>query len=342
MGNLTAYMADLTVTQGAGAGEKLQILPWQARFIKGFERSEGDTALSVARGNGKTTLVAALAAACIDGPLAKPRGEVVVVASSFAQGRIAFEHALAFLREKGYDLENRKIWRLQDSQNAATVEHKATGARIRCIGSDPSRAHGLAPVLVLADEPAQWPSNMSDRMRQALLTSMGKIDGARMIALGTRPADPTHWFEQMLNGGCDYSQIHAARESDPPTHWRTVKKANPSLSIMPALEKRIRAELADAKRDPSLMAGFKALRLNLGIDDTMQATLLDARTWEKLEGEAEMSGRYSLGIDLGSSAAMSAVACYFPDTGFFDVLAAFPHVPPLSERGLRDGVGPLY
>ena len=34
-----------------------------------------------------------------------------------------------------------------------------TGARVRCIGSDPRRAHGLAPVLVLADEPAQWPES---------------------------------------------------------------------------------------------------------------------------------------------------------------------------------------
>ena len=43
-----------------------------------------------------------------------------------------------------------------------------TGARVRCIGSDPRRAHGLAPVLVLADEPAQHPETTGERMVAAL------------------------------------------------------------------------------------------------------------------------------------------------------------------------------
>ena len=47
-------------------------------------------------------------------------------------------------------------FRIADSQNTASVEDRKTGSRIRCIGSDPRRAHGLAPVLVLANEPAQW------------------------------------------------------------------------------------------------------------------------------------------------------------------------------------------
>ena len=103
-----------------------------------------------------------------------------------------FEHTLAFLRGRGHDLDDRRLWRRQDSQNAATLEFRPTGARARAIGSDPSRAHGLAPALVLADEPAQWPSTSSDRMLAALRTSMGKIQGSRLIALGTRPASEAH------------------------------------------------------------------------------------------------------------------------------------------------------
>ena len=51
---------------------------------------------------------------------------------------------------------------------------QVTGARVRCIGSDPRRAHGLAPVLVLADEPAQWPDTTGERMVAALRTAAGK------------------------------------------------------------------------------------------------------------------------------------------------------------------------
>ena len=339
---LAAYIAELTITQGAGAGERFRVLPWQRRFLRGFARTDGDVALSIGRGNGKTTLIAGIACATLDGPLMQRRAETVIVASSFTQGRVAYEHVLAFLRERKHDLDDRKAWRLQDSQNSATVEHRATGARVRCIGSDPARAHGLAPVLVIADEPAQWPGTTSERMRAALVTSMGKIDGSRFIALGTRPADPAHWFQGMLDGGASYAQSHHAREDDPPFRMATWRKANPSLRIMPALEKRIRQEAADARRDPSLLAGFKALRLNLGIDDTLQATLLDAGTWQAAEGDAEAGGAYVLGIDLGGSASMSAAAAYWWQSGRLECFGVFPRDPDLRARGLQDGCGRLY
>ena len=38
----------------------------------------------------------------------------------------------------------------------------------------------------------------------------------------------------------------------------------------------------------------------------------------------------------------SAAAGYWPSTGRLEALAAFPAVPDLAERGLRDGVGRLY
>ena len=57
-------------------------------------------ALSIGRANGKTTLTAAVAVATVDGPLVVPRGETLIVASSFDQARIAFRHCLAFLRPR--------------------------------------------------------------------------------------------------------------------------------------------------------------------------------------------------------------------------------------------------
>ena len=342
--SLTTYIGSLTVTQGAGAGVALRVLPWQRRFISRAWAVDGDRALSIARGNGKSTLVAAVACAAVDGPLRRPRAEVVCAASSFMQGRIIFEHVCAFLRERGHDLTDRKRWRVQDSQNVAIVENRTTGSRVRCIGSDPKRAHGLAPLLVLADEPAQWEPTKSEAMRAALVTAMGKIEGSRMIALGTRPADEAHWFAKMLDGGADIAQCHAAGEDDPPFQRRTWIKANPSLPIMPALEARIRREAADAKRDESLIAAFKALRLNMGTDDTVQSTLLDAGTWERIESPdgGERPGDFVLGVDFGTSAAMSAVAAYWPESGALDALACFPEVSSLSERGLQDGVGRAY
>ena len=186
--SLITYLGGLVLSGGDHDGEAFEVLPWEARFVRGAFRAPGPAALAVARGNGKTALVAGIAAAVVDplGPLTGNRREAVAVASSFAQATTVFEDVLSFLRGK-HDLGNRKIWRVQDSANRAVVEHRPSGARVRCIGSDPARAHGLRPFLVLADEPGQWDSAKSERMLAALRTGLGKMPGSKMITLGTRP-----------------------------------------------------------------------------------------------------------------------------------------------------------
>ena len=338
--DLIRYLEDLTVTQGECAGEPLRLFPWERRFIRNAFPRTGDTALSIARGNGKSTLLAGVATAFVDGPLRQPRAEVVVVASSFAQGKICFDHAKAFLGDK---LDRKDEWRVMDSDQAATIEHRPTGAKMRTLGCDPRRAHGLAPSLVLCDEPAQWEHTKSERMLAALATALGKIPGSRMIALGTRPEDSEHWFQKMLSGGCEYAQSHHADPDDPPFQRRTWRKANPSLAYMPSLLARIECEAREARTDPLKLAAFKALRLNLGVADVAQSYLIEPGEWQRIEQmNQDRFGPCVWGVDLGTSAAMSAVACYWPEGGALDALACFPKIPDLKERGLRDGVGRAY
>ena len=168
------------------------------------------------------------------------------------------------------------------------------------------------------------------------------MPNSKLIALGTRPADSAHWFAKLLGGGAAYSQVHAARPGDPPFRASTWRRANPSLDHLPSLATEIREEAEQARCDPGLLAGFEALRLNLGTSDTEVQTLLDPGLWKRIEGVAEMDGPLVYGVDLGTSAAQSAVVCYAPQTGALTCLGAFPEEPSLLERGLRDGVGGLY
>ena len=341
---LIKYLETLTVTQGQGRGEPFHLLPWERRFVKGAFSTTGDAGLSVGRGNGKTTLIGGVGAGAVDdgGPLVEPRAETVICASSFDQGKIDFAHIIAFLEAKGHDLTDRKHWRVQDSVNKAVITNRKNQATVKCIGSDPKRAHGLAPILVIADEPAQWPGTTVDAMNAALKTALGKVPGSRMIGLGTRPASPDHFFQKLLDGGAAYSQSHHATTDDPIFQVRTWMKANPSLRYMPYLLERIRLEAADAKRDSALLPQFKALRLNLGVSDTEVQLLIEAETWAQAEGQADHAGGYTLGLDLGTSAAMSAAAGYWHETGALETLACFGSVPGLAERGLSDGVGRRY
>ena len=338
------YLAGLTMSGGDRDGEPFEVLAWERRFCRGAFAVEGPAALSVGRGNGKSGLVAGLAAAMVDpaGPLHGTRRECVCVASSFDQSRVIYEDVLSYLKGRGFDLDDRKTWRKQDSANRAVIEFRDTGARVRCIGSDPSKAHGLRPALALLDEPAQWEVAKKDRMLAAIRTGLGKTPGSRLIALGTRPADPSHRFSRLLKGGAAYAQVHAAGKNDPPFQMRTWRRANPSFDHLPSLAGKIREEATGARSDPGLLATFRALRLNLGTPDSEIQTLLDAGLRQRIEGDAEADGRPTWGVDLGTTAAQSAVAAFYPTTGRLAVLAAFPSEPTLEERGLRDGVGRLY
>ena len=164
---LTDWLGGLTLSGGDLDGQPFTV--WPCTFGQ-----EGNAALSISRGNGKSGFVAALAAAvvCPGAPLHGARREVICVASSFAQSRVIFEDVLAYMLGLGHDLADRSLWRRQDSQNMATLEYRPSGSRVRCIGSDPKRAHGLRPFLVLADEPAQWESSSgkSEAMASALRT----------------------------------------------------------------------------------------------------------------------------------------------------------------------------
>ena len=339
------YLEGLTLSGGDHDGSPFTILPWERRFVRGVFSRSGNAAVTVGRGNGKSAVVAGIASAVVDpeGPLTGNRREVVVSAASFEQSRVIFEDVVGFLEAAQYDLTDRTEWRKQDSANRAWLECRATKARVRCIGSDPATAHGLRPYLVLADEPAQWEAAKRDRMLAALETGLGKVPGSRLIALGTRAATPGHWFSRMLAGnGASYTQVHAARPDDPPFRVATWRRANPSIDHLPSLMAKIAEEAATARRDPELLQAFRALRLNLGVADTEQAFLMEAERWAELEGDQPPDGRPCWGIDLGTNAAASAIAAYWPATGRLEVVSAFPREPSLSERGLRDGVGRLY
>ena len=280
-------------------------------------------------------------AATLNGPLAQPGAESVLIASSFDQGQIAYRHVLGFLRP---EIEaNPKDWRVQDSANRSVIMYRPTGASARVSGSDPARLMGLAPALILADELASWPPTRIDAALAALSTSRGKIPHSTMLFVGTRAASPYHPFERALNGGLAYSQVHKAGKNDNPFHQRTWHKANPGLRNLPDLLAVLKVEAAKARRDPVALQTFKSLRLNLGIPSTVEDTLLDAGVWEEAEADGvERSGPYVMGVDLSQNAAISAVSAYWPETGALDAIGALPSEPGLSERGQRDGVADRY
>jgi len=135
------YIETLIIGQGPEAGKPMVLYPWQRRFLRGALRQEDDAALTLARGGGKTTFIAAIAAAAVAGPLADPMAEVLIVASSFDQGLISFRHIQHFWRRN---------WRPTRSaggcRTAPTAPRLPIGKREPCCEcSDRTRAGCTAP-----------------------------------------------------------------------------------------------------------------------------------------------------------------------------------------------------
>ena len=182
------------MTQGRRSGTQLELFPWQLDFVRGVFREDGsvsEAAITMARAQGKTTLLAGIGAAAIDGPLAIPRGETILVASSFEQGLILFRHIQSFLKSKlaaDADLPvKERRFRIWDTAQQARIEDRRTGTTIKVLGSDPRRAHGSAGSLTICDEPAFWPSATGERMIAALRTACRETDTQSFSGIGNAP-----------------------------------------------------------------------------------------------------------------------------------------------------------
>lgn len=353
------WISRLKITQGQGAGERIRILDWQRDFLERLlSATTLEIGISMARGGGKTAWLAMVAAAYFIGPLRQPRAHVYIVASTIQQAMIALDHLIETLELR----ERSHRFRSSFSSHLTGVKDAMTGNMVRVLSSRPKSSHGIAPILILADEPSQWERNPRDAVYSALRTSLGKVPGSRLVCLGTRPDESGHFFSRLLlkpqslvyaaprfreitnsDGETEYQEIPIQQLGD----FELVKQANPAIDYFPALRQTIETEFQDALAEPSLMASYRALRLNQGVSDFAQNSLLDSEyviqceeRWSEMEETRK--GRFVLGIDLGGNFSMTAAAAFWPTSGGCEVLAAFPEDPDLLKRGHLDGVGDLY
>ena len=98
------FVEDLSCTSGALAFTKLELRPWQRRFVqdvyatdKHGTRRVRTAVLSMGRKNGKTQLAAALALCHLCGPEAENRGEVYSCANDRFQAGKIFDEMVAMI-----------------------------------------------------------------------------------------------------------------------------------------------------------------------------------------------------------------------------------------------------
>ena len=340
---LLAFIKTLEITSGDHLGERVTVLPFQERFVRGCFRPGVQTAaLSIARGNSKSTIVSWLALASLrpDGPLHHRNAVVIVVASSFEQGAVLFKA----VRDQIPDGDNREQWSIWDS-NRLRIRHKASGADLRVLTFSPGSAHGImGATLLLADEVAQWPKGQRDRMWTALESTLGKSPGCRLIAISTRPADKDNPLSKLLDGQADFALEFKSRAGKGWYKESAIRQANPAIDHFPALKAAIDREVRIARTDPSKIGSFRAYRLNQGTDEgEARDVVLTAHDYGRVEDDdAPIGSDYVLALDLSGGHAQTGVAAVSVDSDrdgrhAVDAFALWPSVTKLKDRTARDG-----
>ena len=311
------------------------LLPHQERYIEAaFAPGVQRAALSMGRGGGKTALCGAVVAEVLrpDGELFAPGREVAVVAPSARQGALALDSAHEVL---GYGPD----FKASNVAGRPALTHTASKARAIAASRSPSSLHGLRARLYICDEPAQWIS-LGDQMHAAVTSALVKYSDARMVAIGTAPAQAEHWYAKLLREKRRAVAWYRAGDDADPLDEHAWLAGNPGLLRDLPPRSAVAKAARRAARDPAELAIFRALVLNCGTPDVEDMDLLvPAALWrDALSDELPPAGsEYVLGIDLGGEVAMSAAAAYWPDAGRLEAFAAVGDVPPLDERARQMG-----
>ncbi|MEO6153406.1 MAG: terminase TerL endonuclease subunit [Croceibacterium sp.] len=335
-----AFLGTLPIVAGLRAGETMEVLEFQERFVRGvYAETEGErtvrlAGLSVARGNGKSGLLAGLSLAHLLGPMLEPYGEAYAAALDREQASVLYRMTSAYIFSTPWMAARVNI----RDQFKEITDHESHSIW-RALTSDARKAHGLAPSFWVADEVAQWRGReLWDNLR----TGMAKRAHALGITISTQAADDLHFWSEMLDAEpvpSVYIQLHAAAEEcalDDRAAWAD---ANPALGAF-----LNEAEFADAaamaERSPSFAPAFRLLNLNQRI--AADGRFLNAADWEA-NGEAfdaiELEGRPCYGgLDLSSTRDLTAFALWFPEDGGKLLVWHFVPVDTITERVERDRV----
>ena len=316
----------------------LELRPFQRVFLRRALAPKIDTAaLSVPRGNGKSTLAAfTLWRALTPGDaLNEPGREYILLAGSMDQARQSYRPLREWLEPQGG-------YRFIDSITRVGITHVETNTRLRVMSSNPKTAMGIVgcPLLV-ADEPGAWNVRAGEAMHDALQTAQGKPGSRlRVVYIGTLAPSTSGWWHDMIADGSKGSTYVQALQGDAERwdQWPEIRRCNPLCNISPTFRRKLLEERDAARVDSRLKARFLSYRLNVptGDESTMLLTVDD---WNRVtaRGVPSRVGRPLVGIDLGGGRAWSTAVAMW-ETGRAEAIAVAPGIPSIAGQERRDRV----
>ena len=340
-GDLVADWAESTlkVPTGPLRGQPFRIAKWQRDFLRdALGPGIRESGLSVARKNGKSGLIAALALAYLVGPLNATLWRGIVVSLT---GLLAGELRDAI--ELTAEASGLLGITVKKYPPPGTIEG-LNQASLSILASDRATGHAVGADLAILDEAGLLGENHRD-LWNAVLSSTSGRDG-RMLSISIQGDGPM--FSELkarLDSPSVIFHLYAAPDDcslDDESAWEA---ANPGM----ADGIKSRGYMVDmAQRAiaiPSDAASFRAYDLNQPRNPSTEM-ICQVSEWLACERNPEdlppRFGDCVVGFDLGGSASLTALAAFWPETSRLEAWAACGDNPPLAERSRADGLGETY
>lgn len=336
-------------TVGEWDGQPFDPLPWQ-QFILwnlyGWFREDGTRRfnyayITVARKNGKTTLMSgcALAALVFD---QEKSAEVYFAATKKDQAKIGFDEAQRMATAGGP---------LRRHLKAGKHDIKAPKLNARCtyLSSDRDTLDGLNVHFAGIDEYHAHPTDgVANVLRSGMQARRNPLH-LTITTAGFNKESPCYELQktckEILDGvkhdDAQFAVIYELDEGDDWTDSSTWIKANPSLGVA------LRPQLLESQLQQALNLGgsreveFKTKHLNQWV--TASKTWIQDEIWTKNQREIDLSGRICWGgLDLASVSDMTALVMVYPEDDGYHVRGHYWLPSDTVEQVLQRDPGHIY
>jgi len=313
---IDAHFSRLTLV-GDDSGRSFELHPWQLwivanlwgwRWVEDGRRRTKIAIVQVARGNGKTTLMAGLA---LWDFLNGDGRRVHVIANNEEQAAICLDTARTMIRRQdrdGIDV----LW--------DRIEDKKADSQMTGLPALERSLDGLNPSMWIADEAAEF----KGRFLTKLLTTGSKRKESLGVIISTPGSNPENIYgelvanaEAVLQGETEDDSVFAALygidPSDTPDDEAAWPKANPGMAYGQPDRTAVRRSWNTMKRSP--MGRSEFIRYHCARMDENTGGWLDMQLWpggaspewDKLAGRPAY-----VGLDLSKSLDMTALVVAVP------------------------------
>ncbi len=309
------FIENLTLTDDY-SGQKFKLKDWQKdiirRLIPDSSRQYRKAFIFLPRGQGKTTLLAAIALYYL---VAEQDGQQIVsAAADQKQAALIFDKCCQMIRADKWLNSILKIY-----ETTKKIAYKKRNSTYQALSAEAYTKYGLNPSLIIADEVIAWPNR---DLWDVLVSAQGKRANPLCIAIttaGEKNTESLCWELFTYAKGVESGEIndpsflpvlYYAKDDEDWRSEETWKRVIPALSDFTSIE-HIRNEYAEAQVLPTAEYRFRTLYLNQFVDNA--TAFVPMEKWDQCKAECGYKGVAYAGLDLSSTTDLSAFVLLFSD-----------------------------